>query len=98
MARVVWNYEINPEGGMVLLPICAKLVAFDIQNRTPMVWAEVDPNEGETERRWFAVYGTGHEIPEQESGFSTRRMELRHRFTCQDGASVWHLYEDINYE
>jgi hypothetical protein len=54
-----------------------------MQNDTPTLWAEVDPDNA-TEERLFTIIGTGHSV---NSNFPN------YLGTIQDGNYVWHIYE-----
>ena len=44
------------------LPIDSEILSCQLQNDEIMLWALVNPNEKQTESRYFEFFGTGHEV------------------------------------
>lgn len=82
--KAIWKFPLKFTAGWqpVRLPVGAIPVRFGIQNDTPCLWAEVDP-EAKPVIRNFAVYGTGHAIDD----------DTRYVGSCDHGPFVWHLFE-----
>lgn len=84
--RTVWKYQVSATSveTYLTIPRGAKALSAQGQNNTPTVWFELDPF-APTERRCFAVVGTGQHVP--DGG--------RYVGTCQTfgGLLVWHIYE-----
>lgn len=66
------------------LPYGARILHAGMQFRDICVWYVCDPASSLTDRT-FIVYGTGHEMKEDEY--------YRHVNTIQDGPFVWHVFE-----
>ena len=62
---------------------------LDVQNQGPfpMLWAEIH-TEDPTEKRYFRVYGTGHELPIEPLLYIATFQSL-----TSMGWLVWHIYE-----
>ncbi len=81
----IWKYSLLFPLSILSIPRGGKIVALQAQREHPCIWVEVDP-EATTEARGFRVYGTGHEIPDEG---------VEYVGTYQDGAFVWHVYEEV---
>lgn len=75
----IFKYEVSVE---IEMPVGATILSVQMQGGTAQLWALVDPYAG-TERRRFAVIGTGWDIPDHHVYLGT----------WQDGPFVWHLFE-----
>ena len=84
--KTIWKFELLLSGRPqeVKMPANASIVHFSMQGDVPCFWAYVDP-EVIRENRYFAIHGTGHPIPDDRG----------YRGTCQHGAFVWHLFEQL---
>lgn len=85
--QTIWKYTIQPSMELNL-PKGAQILSVHEQGDALCMWALVDP-EVETENRKFAVYGTGHEIPDQQMKF----VGTAHN---NNGSLVFHVFEIIN--
>lgn len=84
--KQVWKYSLAtfPEGiAEIEMPAYAEVVHVGLQDRTPTIWAVVDPDAKRKELRRFKIYGTGHGI----------RENAKHVGTWFQGPYVWHLFE-----
>lgn len=84
---VIWKFPLHMIGGELLMPKRAKVLKVALQHGVLTLWVLVDPKETATQRRLFAVYGTGHEIDD------TARMTYLD--TVFDGSFVWHVFEGL---
>lgn len=84
--KKIYKYDIPILDDFYLdLPIQAKILSFQIQDETPVIWALVDPtNDPETRR--FSVWGTGEVIDLKNSDIYIGTAQKKHGF-------VWHLFE-----
>ena len=84
--RTVYKYELKGFCPEIEMPKGATPlhIGKDPQGEF-CIWAEVD-TEAETETRQFAMYGTGHQIPDGQTYLAT----------VFDGDYVWHWYEAGN--
>lgn len=83
----VWKFPIGyPDRLSLEVPRGAKFIHFDMQGRTPTVWALVEPNSP-LEQRQLRMVGTGHHFPDGEDS---------HIGSCIDASTglVWHLFEE----
>lgn len=60
----IWKFPLNNHAGIhtVSLPLNAKVLSIQFQRRLPTLWALVDPNIKEVERRTFYISMTGETI------------------------------------
>lgn len=66
----------------------AEILKVDAVHNKPFIWARVPNIEGyETEKRSFAIIGTGREIGNHQKYIGT--------FFTHEGALVWHLHENL---
>ncbi|MBE3040292.1 MAG: hypothetical protein IMZ62_15960 [Chloroflexi bacterium] len=90
MTKQIWKFALQPDdyiangiGGSVVMPRGAKVIHSDAKDGRICLWALVNVgNESETRR--FVIYGTGHDI-EQDN--------LEHISTFQVGGLVFHVFE-----
>ena len=80
--RTVWKLQIPIFQSHFSLPVGATVVAFQMQNGTPCLWADVE-TAAAPETRVFKIFGTGHQVPEGAIYVGT----------LQDGDLVWHCFE-----
>ena len=73
------------------MPEKAKILCLQTQNGEPYIWAEVNPEDNITDRR-FTIFGTGHAIEESYQG------EYISTFQLENGALVFHVYMDSPQE
>lgn len=72
------------------LPIHSRILAFQIKDETPFIWALVDTcNDIET--RTFSIYGTGKPIESKTIYHDKYIGTVQKKF-----GFVWHLFEVLN--
>jgi len=89
--KTIYKYPLHGGPGdsiVIEMPRGAVVKHFGAQGGTPTIWAEVNPRESPTGRR-FMVIGTGHKIP--TNGVWVYRGTMFERGPW--GELVWHLYE-----
>jgi hypothetical protein len=87
--RTIWKYELlTTDEQTVLMPMLAELLAVQVQNDKPCVWALVDPEQKQT-RRGFRVYGTEQSLP------NTTALAGKYVGTYQleGGSLVFHVFD-----
>lgn len=89
MARTIWKFLIDPVSLEGRLPAGAKILTAREQGEQICVWAEVDPAAPMMTRR-FAVYGTGHEMPDNPGAYIGTAM-------LHGGSLVFHVYEPATH-
>jgi len=82
----IWKYEIAPGENQLDIPQSATLLSVQVQRKAVQLWALVDP-EQPLERRRIAVYGTGHNIPEDQN------LRFVDTFQLEAGFLVFHAFE-----
>jgi hypothetical protein len=88
MSRTIWKYGPLSGGYTELtLPEGAKVLSAQVQGGEINLWAEVDSSMP-SRKRFFYVYGTGHELPDNPGTF-IGTVQLH------GGALVFHVYEGL---
>lgn len=84
---VIYKYEVPVDLSFfhLELPFRAKILAFQVQDNRPVLWALVDP-ETAKEMRHFAVRGTSEAMNDW-------RSTDKYIGTVQMPPFVWHLFE-----
>lgn len=85
--KTVYKYPLQIGGAYTLqLPIGAQVLDVQEQHGSVQMWALVDAPCVGVATRTFAIYGTGHAIPE---------VPMRYISTFQQsgGSLVWHAFE-----
>lgn len=87
--RRIYKYPVRPGAFELEMPMNAQPLRCMVQGvgGQPQLWALVDPSES-TERRRFVVYGTGHDIPEE----NIRHLTFVDTFMLENGDLVFHLF------
>ncbi len=86
----IFKYRLKLEDAQVIsLPIGAKVLTVQTQDGVPNMWCQV-PIDADSDQRQFAIFGTGHAIPD-----NTDTTEYRYIGTFQQPPFVWHLFEVI---
>lgn len=89
MAKTIWKFPFETADEVVIpMPIGAEILSIQTQNRTPCLWAIIDP-DGPVMPRSFRVFGTGHPLPTYGAMETVRGKYVG---TYQDGALVFHLF------
>ena len=87
---VIWKFPVALEDKFsISIPSGAQILTLQLQRGRPQMWVLVNP-EAPPEQRTFHIVGTGHR-------YSARTLSLwryRGTFQMQDGAFVWHVFEE----
>lgn len=84
--KTIYKYPLPIGGAYTLqLPVGAQVLDVQDQHGAVQMWALVEMNAVGAENRTFAIYGTGHAIPEG--------VPMLHISTFQQGPFVWHAFE-----
>lgn len=90
MSTVVYKYPLDSdvEVQQVLLPVGARILHVDLQNKQWQLWALVD-TESPLENRHFVIVGTGMHMD--------RELNYKHitTYMTPDHAFVFHVFEVI---
>lgn len=88
--KTVHKFDLWSDDNTVTLPAGAELLTVQMQHDSPRLWALVDTDVTEQERRIIRFYGTGH--------FINPALELRYLATVQmeGGALVFHAFEVLS--
>lgn len=69
------------------LPIGARILKLGMSKGDPCVWVLVDPDKTQHEIHRFLIFGTGHDISDEELA------TLTYVDTYFEGPLVWHVFE-----
>jgi len=83
--KTIWKYELRYGLMSYELPKGAVPLHVHNQNETPTLWAEVDTEELETEKRLFEIVSTGGMGPDIGQYIGTLHQP----------PYVWHVYEVV---
>jgi hypothetical protein len=89
MSLAIHKYFLNHVAGVsdVAMPKGAKVIHCGVQRGDFQLWAIVDLDEKQTERRHFVIIGTGQK-------FDASDLErMKHLVTFQQDIFVWHVFE-----
>ena len=94
--KTIWKYPFTVDDRFSIdMPKGARVLHAQSQNLRMHIWALVDTG-AEIEKRWFRVYGTGHEIV-QKIEWIDDEAEVRHiaTFPMAGAQLIWHLFEEL---
>jgi len=85
--KTVHKYVLHPTIKHVAMPTGARILCVREQGQDICIWVHIDLAETRKEVRTFAVYGTGHVIPDD--------VNLTYVGTAilQGGSRVLHVFE-----
>ena len=87
---VIWKFPVALEDSFsVSMPGGAKILALQLQRGRPQMWVLLNP-EAPPEQRTFRIVGTGHRYSARLFG----TWQYLGTFQMQDGAFVWHVFEE----
>ncbi|MCX7180389.1 MAG: hypothetical protein NTX56_17060 [Proteobacteria bacterium] len=81
--KAIFKYPLRAFDWYVPMPIGAEIIALQVQDSVPTIWAIVDASAPKQQRR-FRTHGTGHPLPDDPG---------KHVGTYQEGPFVWHVFE-----
>lgn len=66
--KSIWKFPLAVDENIqqILMPADAKILTVALQNNTPTIWAEVEPERSRLPRR-FCIYATGQLFSEPEN-------------------------------
>jgi hypothetical protein len=83
LVKTIWKYPLAPEVTLEM-PLGAKVLCVHLQHADVCLWALVDSSETRREKRYFAAFGTGHELPLDPGEYIG---------TVLDSLLVFHIFE-----
>jgi len=83
--KTIWKYCIPLEPTTLDMPRLAQVLTVQMQGDQAVLWALVDPSQPKCKRR-FAIFGTGHDIPDEVGNYIGT-------FQLLGGTLVFHLFE-----
>ncbi len=90
MKQTIYKYNITITGEQaVVLPKHSKILTVQIQNNTLHLWALINEDEREHEKRIIEIFGTGHPL---DSKIERRYINS---FQSDGGYFVGHAFERL---
>ena len=87
----IWKYPMEVEEfQFVEMPVNSMILSVQIQNGIPVIWAKVNTEEKQTEKRKFKMVPTGGYIEEEKSKF-LETLQFNH------GKFILHVFEIFSY-
>ena len=83
--KTIWKYNLTPNK-IIKLPVGADILCISDQHREVCMWVMVDPNQKELIERHFMVFGTGHDIPDDD-------LEYLGIAKLDGGSLIFHAFE-----
>lgn len=84
--KQVWKFPLPVTGvNVITMPAHAEVLAFQLQDTAPTIWAKVDPIMMKMPRKFFLA-GTGWDLPPDN-------VLKAYHGTVQAHGLVWHLFE-----
>jgi hypothetical protein len=95
MNKTIWKFELAIDNkSVILMPKGAEILSVQLQNNSPVIWAQVNPTELDKEPRVFEMFGTGHPVP---CDIGIDRKFLGTIQPIENGFSfAFHIFERIN--
>ena len=84
--KTIFKYVLDPDHLTVSMPICAQVLAAQVQKDQICLWAEVD-DSADKELVEFEAFGTGHNIPENPVRHYIDTVQMH------GGNLVFHIYQ-----
>lgn len=91
--RQIWRFPLVKQDNadfVVDMPIGSKILCVQMKKNEANIWAEVETEE-DKEKRYFRIFGTGHDIPYDFKGKYIGTFQINAGGVF--GIFVWHLYE-----
>ncbi len=88
MVNKIFKYDLSiTDSQFIELPINSEILDFQFQDEELKMWAIVNPDLTEMQKRKIRIIGTGH---------SFYNYQLQYLKTVQhmNGQLVWHIFED----
>lgn len=86
--KEIWKFNIGPGQGPTVMPKGAQILCVQNQREKACIWALIDPNETEEEKRYFWIIGTGHGFAYDED-----KHVYIGTFQLDGGLLVYHVFE-----
>jgi len=90
MTTQIWKYPLNGMVCDIQMPMEAKVLTVQMQNRQPTIWVQVNP-QNELETRHFTLVGTGQEFDDTDMKYIGTFQEVLEGYPL-----VWHLFEKVH--
>jgi hypothetical protein len=85
---MIWKYTLIPNRAIIEMPMGAKILTVQVQRNVPRIWAMVNPEETQREKRIFQVYGTGHKMKSVPGIYIGT-------FQIDEGRFIYHVFEEV---
>jgi len=88
----IYKYELTPPRCIISIPKGAKILDFQIQHKSPCLWALIDTEQKENMDLEFVFICTGEEIP---AHYIDKTKYLK-TFQLVDGSIIVHLFQIVS--
>lgn len=85
--KTIFKYTLSPDGSPIEMPIDAEILTAREQGESICIWARVETTEVQREKHTFKVFGTGHEMPNDQN------LHYIGTAMLQGGGLVMHVFE-----
>lgn len=86
--KTIWKFPLAAQAiNEIEIPAESEILTVQSQNELACMWALVNPH-ARKEKRKFAVFGTGHTIPD-----NIKKENYIGSFQLQFGALIFHVFE-----
>jgi len=87
----IWKYTLEIlDQQIIAMPRGAKILSVQIQHGKPALWAMVQPEKLNAERR-IQIFGTGHPIPAVVA--DNKRFDFVGTIQVASGSLVFHVFD-----
>ena len=93
MTSAIWKYNLCIGQTRIDMPKGATIRMAQMQHERLTLWVQVNPDEKETEERWFRTYTTGSEFVVKDADGG--KAEYITTIQLDNGDYVFHLFEII---
>ncbi len=84
MEKRIYKYPLTDLSSYISMPTGARILSVQLQGNDLMAWALIDKDVPTSEKRCFAIYGTGWALDNDPGDYLA---------TIQGNGFVWHLFE-----
>lgn len=83
----IYKYELNSENCTIKLPSGAEVLRVEMQSSGIFLWAAVNPDTKDFEKRRFMILATGQDIEQYEN------LRYINTMFVDNGTFVFHVFE-----
>lgn len=91
--KKIYRYKFEVTCKIVIeMPVGTEILTVQTKRGSPCIWALIDPETTNLEKRHFYIFGTGHEI-----NHDVNQLHYIGPFQIYDGDLVFHLFESFKH-